>query len=298
MNFFYFGGLKVPANSLYKYYLIIKEHVLPYSSHRKDFKNGASSTTITTTSTPPLPSFISGPKIWRINNFDIGFGLGKGQYGDVYLAREKTSGYIVALKAMYIPKMIELNVEKQLRREIEIQKNHVFLILEYAANGEIYKHLRKCTRFTEKRASRYIAQMAHALVYLHHKNIIHRDIKPENLLLGPNNDLKIADFGWSVHAPGQRRRTFCGTLDYLPPEMVDGLVHDSKADLWNLGVLCYELLSGTVPFSGPGGREGTHKRIVRVEYSMPDHISEDAKHFIKLVTTIFTAILIISIFTK
>ncbi|CAJ0749759.1 18139_t:CDS:2, partial [Entrophospora sp. SA101] len=107
-------------------------------------------------------------------------------------------------------------------------------------------------------------------------------IKPENLLLGPNNDLKIADFGWSVHAPGQRRRTFCGTLDYLPPEMVDGLVHDSKADLWNLGVLCYELLSGTVPFSGPGGREGTHKRIVRVEYSMPDHISEDAKHFIKL----------------
>ena len=66
----------------------------------------------------------------------------------------------------------------------------------------------------------YIASLAKALIYCHSKHVIHRDIKPENLLLGMKGELKIADFGWSVHAPNSRRKTLCGTLDYLPPEMV------------------------------------------------------------------------------
>ena len=70
---------------------------------------------------------------------------------------------------------------------------------------------------------------ARALLYCHSKNVIHRDIKPENLLLGFKGELKIADFGWSVHAPNYRRRTMCGTLDYLPPEMVEGRDHDSMS---------------------------------------------------------------------
>lgn len=70
--------------------------------------------------------------------------------------------------------------------------------------------------------------MAKALAYCHAKHVIHRDIKPENLLLGLKGDLKIADFGWSVHAPNSRRKTMCGTLDYLPPEMVEGQFHDAK----------------------------------------------------------------------
>jgi aurora kinase A len=99
--------------------------------------------------------------------------------------------------------------------------------------------------------------------------VIHRDIKPENLLLDLKGDLKIADFGWSVHAPSARRATMCGTLDYLvcnlpfrarnfvsnyhyffyqPPEMVAGQFHDEKVDLWSLGVLCYEFLVGKPPF--------------------------------------------------
>lgn len=80
----------------------------------------------------------------------------------------------------------------------------VYLILEYAAKGELYKHLQKHTRFNEETAAGYICQMAEALTYLHRKNVIHRDIKPENLLLGMNGELKIADFGWSVHAPNAR----------------------------------------------------------------------------------------------
>ena len=71
---------------------------------------------------------------------------------------------------------------------------------------------------------RYIASLAHALQYCHSKHVIHRDIKPENLLIGIDGAIKIADFGWSVHAPNSRRKTLCGTLDYLPPEMVEGHV--------------------------------------------------------------------------
>ena len=72
----------------------------------------------------------------------------------------------------------------------------------------------------------YIAQLADALVYCHSKKVIHRDIKPENLLVSMKGDIKIADFGWSVHAPSSRRTTLCGTLDYLAPEMVEKRQHD------------------------------------------------------------------------
>lgn len=129
--------------------------------------------------------------------------------------------YILALKTLYKSEIVESKVEKQIRREIEIQQNlrhphvlrlygyfhdekRIFLMLEFAGKGELYKQLNKHGSFTEKRSSRYIDQMADALGYLHSKHVIHRDIKPENLLLGINGELKIGDFGWSVHAPGNR----------------------------------------------------------------------------------------------
>ncbi|RIB09257.1 kinase-like domain-containing protein [Gigaspora rosea] len=231
-----------------------------------------------------------------LKNFDVGRGIGKGQFGRVFIAREKTSGYIVALKMLSIEELIKSNSEKQLRREVEIQANlrhpnilrllghfhdDIFfvLILEYAAKGELYKQLVKSGRLKEKKASRYIAQMAEALSYIHKKHVIHRDIKPENLLIDLNDEIKIADFGWSVHTPSQRRKTFCGTLDYIPPEMVEGKEHDEKIDLWSLGVLCYELLTGTAPFEEPGNT-ATYKRIAKVEFTLPDHLSYDARDLI------------------
>lgn len=79
--------------------------------------------------------------------------------------------------------------------------------------------------------------MADALKYLHSRHVIHRDIKPENILVSMKGDLKIGDFGWSVHTPKNRRKTLCGTLDYLPPEMVEGREHNEKVDLWSLGTI-------------------------------------------------------------
>ena len=117
--------------------------------------------------------------------------------------------------------------------------------------------------------------MADALSYCHSKKVIHRDIKPENLLLGIHGELKIADFGWSVHAPSSRRTTICGTLDYLPPEMIEDKPHDEKVDLWSLGVLCYELLIGKPPFETPT-HDGTYQRITKVEYRFPINVLPEA----------------------
>lgn len=107
-----------------------------------------------------------------------------------------------------------------------------------------------------------------------------RDIKPENLLLGAKGEIKIADFGWSVHAPSSRRTTLCGTLDYLSPEMVCGQTYNEKVDLWSLGVLCYEFLTGKPPFEAKSYDE-TYVRISRAAFSLPEHISDEAKDLIK-----------------
>ncbi|KAI0878327.1 Pkinase-domain-containing protein [Hypoxylon argillaceum] len=239
-------------------------------------------------------------KNFHLGMFEIGRPLGKGKFGRVYLARERTSGFICALKVLHKSELSQGRVEKQVRREIEIQSNlrhpnilqlfghfhdskRVFLILEFAAKGELYKHLRRESRFPEWKASQYIAQMASALRYLHRKHVIHRDIKPENILVGIHGEIKISDFGWSVHAPNSRRETMCGTLDYLPPEMIKPGSSDNsyneKVDLWSLGVLTYEFLVGEAPFEDTPVM--TQRRIARADMSIPSFVSPEARDLIK-----------------
>uniref|UniRef100_H2Z804 Aurora kinase n=1 Tax=Ciona savignyi TaxID=51511 RepID=H2Z804_CIOSA len=234
---------------------------------------------------------------WTLSNFDIGKPLGRGKFGSVYLAREKSSKFIVALKVLFKSQLLKSNVEHQLRREIEIQSHlrhphilrlygyfhdetRVYLILEYAPRGEMYKELQKQGKFSEDVTATYIAELADALNYCHSKQVIHRDIKPENLLMGLRGELKIADFGWSVHAPSSKRQTLCGTLDYLPPEMVEAKDHDANVDLWTLGILCYEFLVGKPPFETQSNKD-TYRRITTLQYSFPPHVSEGARDLIR-----------------
>lgn len=235
-------------------------------------------------------------KSWSLSDFDIGKPLGRGKFGSVYLAREQKSKFIVALKVLFKSQLCKSQVEHQLRREVEIQSHlrhphilrlygyfydtkRVFLILEYAPQGELYKHLQKAGKFDEGAAATYISQLASALDYCHSKKVIHRDIKPENLLLGKQGELKISDFGWSVHAPSSRRTTLCGTLDYLPPEMIEGKMHDEKVDLWSIGVLCFEFLVGKPPFE-TATHEDTYQLIKNCKYSFPAHVTPDARSLI------------------
>lgn len=196
-------------------------------------------------------------KSWSLVNFDIGRPLGRGKFGNVYLAREKETKFVIALKVLFKKQITSQGIEHQVRREIEIQSHlrhpnilrmygffhdeaRIYLILEYAAGGTLFNVLKKEGKFDEKKSAKYIKSLISALEYLHGRNVIHRDIKPENLLLGHDDHLKIADFGWSVHEPNSLRTTLCGTIDYLSPEMVLGKAHTKAVDLWSLGVLTYE----------------------------------------------------------
>lgn len=236
-------------------------------------------------------------KQWSLKDFEIGKPLGRGKFGSVYLAREKRSKYIVALKVLQKSQLLKAGVEHQLRREIEIQSHlrhrhilrmygyfydskRIYLILEYSPGGELYKRLQQKGQFSDKTAAKYISDLATALDYCHKKHVIHRDIKPENLLIGAQGEIKIADFGWSVHAPTSRRNTLCGTLDYLPPEMVEGREHDEQVDVWSLGVLLYEFLVGMPPFEAEG-HTATYRRISRVDLKFPPGVTEEAQDLIR-----------------
>ncbi|CAJ0631079.1 8529_t:CDS:2, partial [Entrophospora sp. SA101] len=189
-------------------------------------------------------------KMWSLDDFELGALLGSGRYGKVYKANEKLSGKTVAIKLLYKKEIRDAKMEDQLRREVEIQ---------------------------------YVSQISDALIYLQKNHIIHRDMKPENILLAADGRIKISDFGWAVQHtnPDVRRQTFCGTLDYMAPEMIrtkEG--YDLKVDSWALGVLCYEFLIGAPPFADSPNTYETFERIVRVDFQFPDELSPEAKDLI------------------
>ncbi|GLV46388.1 aurora B [Carabus blaptoides fortunei] len=235
---------------------------------------------------------------WSLDDFELGNRLGRGKFGRVFLAREKKSKMVVALKTLIKNEITKGRVERQILREIEIQthlrhphilqmltwfydEHRVYLVLEYAGQGELYKHLKNSPngQFNEHLSAKYTYQVADALHYCHLNNVIHRDIKPENLMLTIDGNIKLADFGWSVHAPKSDRRTMCGTLDYLPPEMVEGQEYNKSVDHWCLGILCYEFLVGNPPFESPDS-EATYKRIRTLDIHFPSCVPPGAKDVI------------------
>ncbi|XP_052020990.1 aurora kinase C-like [Apodemus sylvaticus] len=243
-----------------------------------------------------MESTTSTRKHFTINDFEIGRPLGRGKFGRVYLARLKENHFIVALKVLFKSEIVKEGLEHQLRREVEIQTHlqhlnilrlynyfhddiRVYLILEYAPGGELYKELQRKQKLTEQHTATIIEELSDALTYCHENKVIHRDIKPENLLLGLRGEVKIADFGWSVHTPSLRRKTMCGTLDYLPPEMIARRMYNETVDLWCIGVLCYELLVGKPPFESNTHSE-TYRRICKVNFKFPSSVPAGAQDLI------------------
>merc|ERR1719337_670873 len=152
------------------------------------------------------------PQPWySLADLDVGMRLGSGKFGSVYVARDRRSGFLFALKVLHKSQLIKHKVEHQLRREIEIQSHlrhvnilrlysffhddkRIYLMLEMAPGGELYGLLQSRGTFSEARSAWYFKQMVEAIHYCHTKHIIHRDIKPENILIGLRETLKIADF--------------------------------------------------------------------------------------------------------
>ncbi|KAI2620581.1 kinase-like domain-containing protein [Hypoxylon sp. NC1633] len=216
-------------------------------------------------------------KTFHLGMFEIGKPLGKGKFGRMYLAREREHGFVCALKVLYKSELQSNHVEKQVQREIEIQSNlrhpnilklyghfhdskRIFLILEFAGRGELYRYLRKVARFPEWKAAQYIAQMASALRYLHRKHVIHRDIKPENILVVIHGEIKISDFEMIVSRTPDNS-------------------YDEKVGPWSLGVLTYEFLVGEAQFEDTPVM--TTRRIARGDMKVPSFISAEGTGLIK-----------------
>ena len=224
--------------------------------------------------------------------------IGKGSFGEVRVVQKVDTGKIYAMKTLRKSEMLKKDQLAHVRAERDVlaESNspwvvqlyysfqdtaYLYLLMEFLPGGDLMTMLIKYDTFSEDVTRFYIAECVLALEGIHQLGFIHRDIKPENLLVGIRGEVKIADFGWSVHAPGNRRATLCGTLDYLPPEMVEGKPHGGAVDLWAMGVLTYEFLEGVPPFEELSGASMTYKRIAAVDLHMPERFSEEAKDLVR-----------------
>jgi serine/threonine protein kinase len=131
------------------------------------------------------------------------------------------------------------------------QNNNVFMILEFAQNGNLFNHLRKKSYKPEDFWIRNcFRQICLGVQEIHHRGFVHRDIKPENILLDEGLNPKICDFGWAAPISEEaQRNTFCGTYEYIPPEIYENEFYDQRIDVWSLGILLYEMYFQQSPFS-------------------------------------------------
>ena len=178
----------------------------------------------------------------------------------------KETGEYFAIKSIRKDVLIETDqIEStKLERDILLECNNDFMVgmdyvfqndlrlyfvMPFIRGGELYKHFLKCKRFPEQKVKFYIAQIIIAIGHLHSKNILHRDLKLENIMINENGYLKLIDFGLAKIVPGnETTMSFCGTPEYIAPEMVAGKGHGKAVDWWAVGILIYEMLIGVTPF--------------------------------------------------
>ncbi|XP_062952149.1 ribosomal protein S6 kinase alpha-2 isoform X1 [Cynocephalus volans] len=227
--------------------------------------------------------------------------LGQGSYGKVFLVRKVKGSDAGQLYAMKVLKKATLKVRDRVRskmeRDILAEVNHPFivklhyafqtegklyLILDFLRGGDLFTRLSKEVMFTEEDVKFYLAELALALDHLHGLGIIYRDLKPENILLDEEGHIKITDFGLSKEAIDHDKRaySFCGTIEYMAPEVVNRRGHTQSADWWSFGVLMFEMLTGSLPFQGKDRKE-TMALILKAKLGMPQFLSTEAQSLLR-----------------
>ncbi|XP_027633286.1 ribosomal protein S6 kinase alpha-2 isoform X3 [Falco biarmicus] len=227
--------------------------------------------------------------------------LGQGSYGKVFLVRKIKGSDAGQLYAMKVLKKATLKVRDRVRskmeRDILAEVNHPFivklhyafqtegklyLILDFLRGGDLFTRLSKEVMFTEEDVKFYLAELALALDHLHGLGIIYRDLKPENILLDEEGHIKVTDFGLSKEAIDHDKRaySFCGTIEYMAPEVVNRRGHTQSADWWSFGVLMFEMLTGSLPFQGKDRKE-TMALILKAKLGMPQFLSIEAQSLLR-----------------
>ncbi|XP_077396608.1 serine/threonine-protein kinase SIK2 isoform X2 [Festucalex cinctus] len=234
----------------------------------------------------------------RVGFYDIERTLGKGNFAVVKLARHRIAKTEVAIKIIDKTQLDAVNLEK-IYREVQIMKmldhphiiklyqvmetkNMLYLVTEYAKNGEIFDYLAKHGRLSEMEARRKFWQILSAVEYCHNRKIVHRDLKAENLLLDGHMNIKIADFGFgNFFQPGEPLSTWCGSPPYAAPEIFEGQQYEGpQLDIWSMGVVLYVLVCGALPFDGPT-LPVLRQRVLEGRFRIPYFMTEDCEHLIR-----------------
>ncbi|CAI2354434.1 unnamed protein product [Caenorhabditis sp. 36 PRJEB53466] len=230
-----------------------------------------------------------------MEDFDFLKVLGKGTFGKVILCVEKRSQKLYAIKILKKEVIIareevahtltENRVLQRCKHPFLTQLKwsfqarwHLCFVMEFANGGELFTHLRKCGTFSEGRARFYGAEIVLALGYLHSLSIVYRDMKLENLLLDKDGHIKIADFGLCKEeiSFGDKTSTFCGTPEYLAPEVLEDNDYGRCVDWWGVGVVMYEMMCGRLPFYSKDHNK-LFELIMAGDLRFPSKLSHEAK---------------------
>ncbi|EGR31225.1 protein kinase a catalytic subunit, putative [Ichthyophthirius multifiliis] len=153
---------------------------------------------------------------------------------------------------------------------------NIYFIMEYMPGGELFHHIKTRKRFSEKTVQYYSSQVILALEYLHETlNIVYRDLKPENILMDSQGNIKLSDFGLAKSC-AQSTYSFCGTPEYISPEIIKQQGHGKPVDFWTLGCFIYEMIDGRPPFQNTS-RQGLYQDILENNIIYPKHFTETAK---------------------
>ncbi len=235
-------------------------------------------------------------------SFEIISNLGRGHFGKVFLVRKKDSKELFALKVISKLDIIKnkffenLQSEKKILEKIKnpfvvelkycfASPSHIYFGMKFYQGGELYHHMKKKKRFTEKETKFYAAQIICGLCYLHSLDILYRDLKPENILMDAKGNVALADFGISKYLKEDEKCTsFVGTPEYVAPEIVLEKGHDRSVDIWCYGILLYEMIYGLPPFYNKN-QNVMLKWIVKMGPTFPQmiKISENLKDLISKV---------------